>query len=466
MKSFIKYFLPVFLISGTLFSQSAYTNVQISNLNSPEEVSICINPKNPNQIVAGANIDSYFYSSNAGLNWTSGTLISSLPVWGDPIISVDTSGNFYYFHLVNGQSFIDRMGVQKSTNAGLSWSSGTFYQFNPPKQQDKEGVCIDFTHGSRGNTIYVTWTQFDSYGTPNPNDSSNILFAKSTDGGASFGSIQRINQKAGDCVDADYTTEGAVPAVGPNGEIYVAWAGALGINNFKIFFDKSTDGGATWLANDIIAGSQPGGWDYGVSGIYRNNGLPCTLCDISNGPYRGNIYINYTDSAGPADHDVKVLKSTNGGLNWSNPIRVNDDAPGNEQFFSWMAIDQVTGYVYVVFYDRRNYSNNQTDVYLAHSTDGGNTWINERISTSPFTPNSGTFFGDYNGISAYNGKVRPMWTRLVSGQLSVWTAIVDYPVGIHTVSNEIPASYSLSQNYPNPFNPSTENKIHCTCRCE
>src|SRR5207244_1341511 len=124
-----------------------------------------------------------------------------------------------------------------------------------------------------------------------------------------------------------------------------------------------TDGGTTWLANDIIAGSQPGGWDYVVPGIYRNNGLPQTLCDISNGPYNGNIYINYTDSAGPGDHDVKIIKSTNGGTTWSSPIRVNDDPAGKEQFFSWMAIDQVTGYLYVVFYDRRNYTNSQTDVY-------------------------------------------------------------------------------------------------------
>src|SRR5438045_5029160 len=267
MKSLIRFFSLIFLLSGTLFSQSTYINVLIDasfDPNTgfyPNEPSICINPKNPNQIVAGSNIDNYYYSTDAGLNWTNGHLTSTYTVWGDPIISVDTTGNFYYFHLVNGQSFIDRMGVQKSTNGGVSWSAGTFYSFNPPKQQDKEGVCVDFTHGSRGNTIYVTWTQFDHYGSSNPNDSSNILFAKSTDGGATFGSIVRINQKAGDCIDADYTVEGAVPAVGPNGEIYAAWVGALGINNFKIFFDKSTDGGTTWLATDIIAGSQPGGWD-------------------------------------------------------------------------------------------------------------------------------------------------------------------------------------------------------------
>ncbi len=278
------------------------------------------------------------------------------------------------------------------------------------------------------------------------------MFSRSTDGGVSWTAAHRISRRGGDCIDGDYTTEGAVPCVGPNGELYDAWSGPLGINNFAIFFDKSTDGGNTWLPDNIIAGSQPGGWDYIVNGISRNNGLPCTLCDISNSPYRGTIYINYTDSAGPGDHDVKIIKSSNGGNNWSAPIRVNDDAAGKEQFFSWMAIDQVTGYVYIVFYDRRNYSNTATDVFMAHSTDGGATWINERISSSPFTPNAGSFFGDYNGISAYNGRVRPIWTRMVSNNTSTWTAIIDIPVGVSPKTAEIPKSFALYQNYPNPFN--------------
>jgi hypothetical protein len=467
MKKYIIPILLLFILISSIYSQSPYTNIQISNSGGPSEPSICINPKNTNQVVAGANTDKLYRSSNGGLNWIIGTLTSTYTVWGDPCIITDTNGYFYYYHLVNGQSFIDRMGVQKSTNGGVNWSAGTFWQFNPPKQQDKEWSIVDFTGGPRGNWIYVTWTEFDSYGTSNPNDSSRILFARSTDGGATFTGITRINKLSGDCVDEDYTVEGAVPAVGPNGEIYVAWSGPQGINNFKIFFDKSTDGGNTWLANDIVAASQPGGWDLGsgspsgrgVLGIYRGNGLPITVCDISNGPHRGTIYINYLDSVGTRDRDVKVIKSTNGGLNWSAPIRVNDDAAGKEQFFTWLTIDRVTGYLYCVFYDRRNYTDNQTDVYLARSTNGGATWVNERISSSPFLPTYTTFFGDYNNISAHNGMVRPIWVRLQSGSLSVWTAMIDFPVGLSQNSSEVPDNYSLHQNYPNPFNPSTKIKF-------
>lgn len=466
MKTLIAAMLFTFTASVTLpvSGQSIYTSVQISNQNGPNEPSICVNPKNTNQIVAGTNTDKVHRSTNGGLNWTTTTLTSTYQVWGDPCIIADTNGYFYYFHLVNGTSFIDRMGVQRSTNGGVNWSAGTFWQYNPPKQQDKEWAIVDFTHGARGNWIYVTWTEFDNYGSTSPSDSSRILFARSTDGGTTFTGITRLSKLGGDCFDEDYTVEGAVPAVGPNGEIYVAWSGPMGLNNFKIFFDRSTDGGSTWLANDIVAANHQGGWDLGagtagglgILGIYRGNGMPVTCCDISNGPYRGTVYINYLDSVGTKDRDVKVIKSTNGGLNWSAPIRVNDDAAGKEQFFTWMAVDQVTGYLYCVFYDRRNYSTTETDVYLARSTNGGATWINERISASSFTPTAGTFFGDYNNISAHNGVIRPIWIRLQSGQLSVWTAIINIPVGLSQISTEVPGSFELEQNYPNPFNPSTK----------
>lgn len=443
-------------ITISSFAQSSYQNVQISNQFGPNEVSICIDPKNTNQLVAGANLNSYYYSTNAGLNWARGTLTSSLyGVWGDPCIIVDTAGAFYYFHLSNppGGNWIDRIVCQKSTNGGVNWSNpGTYMGLNPPKAQDKEWACVDRTN----NRIYVTWTEFDFYGSGNSNDSTRILFSRNSDGGTTWSPALRINKLSGDCRDLDNTVEGAVPCVGPNGEIYTAWSGPVVFNSqFGIFFDKSTDGGNTWLANDILATYQPGGWVYNIPGIYRCNGLPITCCDISNGPYRGSIYINYTDSAGPNDVDVKIVKSTNGGLNWSAPIRVNDDPAGRHQFFTWMTIDQITGHIYIVFYDRRNYTDFQTDVFIARSTDGGSTFINERISAGPFIPNSGTFFGDYNNITAHNGIIRPMWTRLSSGVLSVWTAIIDIPIGNINYETQLPSNFVLEQNYPNPFNSST-----------
>jgi hypothetical protein len=119
-----------------------------------------------------------------------------------------------------------------------------------------------------------------------------------------------------------------------------------------------------------------------------------------------------------------------------------------------MAIDQTNGYLYFVFYDRRNYEDNNTDVYMVVTRDGGDSFINFKVSESPFLPSSGVFFGDYTNISVHDNVIRPIWARLHGGQLSVWTALVD-PFIVGTEEAEIPNLARLEQNYPNPFKEST-----------
>ncbi|HEY0029638.1 MAG TPA: T9SS type A sorting domain-containing protein [Bacteroidia bacterium] len=450
-----KYFLSLFAFSAATISVAQFTNVMISNANDPEEVSICINPKNTNQVVAGANIDNLFHSNDGGATWTVGILTEPLTgVWGDPIVFTDTTGTFYFSHLSNppsGGSWIDRIVFQKSTNGGVTWSAGTYTGLNGAKAQDKEGIAVNPVT----NAIYVTWTQFDVYGSSSVTDSSVILFSKSLDAGATWSTPKRISSIAGDCVDSDNTMEGAVPAVGPNGEIYVVWAGPNGL-----VFNKSLDDGLTWLPMEMPVTTTPGGWDYNIAGLQRCNGLPQTICDLSNGPNRGTIYVNWTDQRnGTTDTDVWLIKSTDGGSTWSSPLRVNADAPGRQQFLTWMTLDLVTGNLYCVFYDRRNFSatSQQTDVYMAHSTDGGNTFSNFKINQSSFVPSPSIFFGDYIGISAHNNIVRPIWMQYGASTLSVWTALVDgTTIGIEESQLNAYSPVELAQNAPNPFTQITD----------
>ncbi len=440
------------LLSCNLLSQAQHPNVLISTANSPEEPSIYVSPVNTDMLVGGSNINNVYHSDDGGYTWTAGT-ISSVQngVWGDPCCIVDTANNYYFFHLANPPTgnWIDRIVCQKSTDGGLTWNDGSYMGLNGTKAQDKEWAVVDWTN----NNMYVTWTQFDDYGSSNPNDKSIIEFSKSTDAGETWSPALKINEVDGDCIDSDNTDEGAVPAVGPNGEIYVGWVGPVGLT-----FDRSLDGGQTWLDNDIFVSDVPGGWDYNIPGISRCNGLPITVCDLSGGPYNGNIYINWTDQRnGPTDTDVWMVKSTDGGDTWSDPKRVNDDPPGRQQFFSWMAIDQATGYLWFVWYDRRNYTDDNTDVYMAVSIDGGESFINFKVSEEPFLPWSNVFFGDYTNVSAHNNVIRPIWARLQNGQLSILTAIVDPNAVISTGiedQNRVPFA-TLGPNYPNPFLQST-----------
>ena len=391
----------------------------------PCEPSIFISPSNPNNIVAGVVLDKTFHSFDGGKTWTMKVVESSFGVFGDPVIVADQLGHFYYAHLAdpsgggrNQEEWLDRIVIQKSKDGGITWNDGSFAGHRPPADQDKHWLAID----PNSNDIYMTWTEFDKYGSSSDQHKSRILFAKSSDGSGSWTPAISINQFDGNCIDSDLTPEGAVPAVGAQGEVYVAWA-----YNERIYFDRSLDQGQSWLAEDIVVAEQKGGWDITIPGLGRANGMPVTATDLSSGPFRGNIYINYCDqSKGADDTDVKLVKSTDGGNTWSDPIRVNDDPPGRHQFFTWMACDPETGAIYIVFYDRRGLDGTWTNVFLAYSFDGGDNFVNIKVSEKPFEAATGVFFGDYNNISAFNGVIRPIWTRLDGGKTSIWTALIDF----------------------------------------
>ena len=254
----------VLICTAYLKAQSPYQNIKISDENEPSEVTIAINPLDLNNLVAAANIDAYYYSFDGGLTWAVRKAVSDHGVWGDPCIVTDTRGNFYYFHLSNsydaGASWLDRIVCQKSTDGGISWSSGTYTGQKRPHLQDKEWAAIDVTDSPFRNNIYVAWTQcgqsnsFDEGASISQSDSaSNILFSYSSDGGDTWSERFRINQVSGDiCSFAESTVLGAKPCVGINGEVYVAWSSPRGI-----ILDKSTDGGLSWLENTSSPSAPP-----------------------------------------------------------------------------------------------------------------------------------------------------------------------------------------------------------------
>lgn len=391
----------------------------------PCEPSIAISLANPAEMVAGSILDRVYYSSDSGRTWTTDDLESSHGVWGDRVVISDTNGRFLFFHLSDpdgknwaSEKILDRIVCQWSDDGGQTWSDGSYMGLNHPKDQDKEWAAVDL----RNNNVYCTWTQFDDYGSKEEGEESNILFAKSTDGGETWSEAVQINEQSGDCLDDDNTTEGAVPAVGPNGEIYVAWA-----LDEVIWFNRSLDGGETWDTSDIRVADQPGGWTVDVPGLNRSNGMPITAADVSGGEFNGRVYVCWADLRnGEDDMDIFISYSDSLGASWSAPIRINGDEAGNMQFLPWLTVDPVTGHLHAVYYDRREHDNATTDVIWARSTDGGHTWTETKINADSFTPNPMIFFGDYNNISAYNGIVRPIWTEFRKGKLQVWTSLIQF----------------------------------------
>lgn len=438
-----RHLFAAFCLLVAIAAHSQSPNIQIGlPLNWPNEPSVCMNPANPDQIIIGAVPDNEYISTDGGYTWQHGILNSPYGVNGDPVVLADSTGKFYYFHLVQDLSRI----VCHTKDGVLSpWSSESFTANYNDYDIDKEWAALDPATGN----LYASWTRFNTWGSSSPQDSTDIFMAKSTDGGQTWGEQKLISNIGGNATGGFGSVHGSYLATGAGGKVYAAWWSPAGL-----MFDRSLDEGDTWLDTDIHVTGFPVQWLVTIPGIQTGVSFPVIAADRSNGPHSGNIYINWTDKRnGAGNADVWIVKSTDGGDTWSAPIKVNDDGPGKHQFFNYMTVDQVTGKIYVIFYDRRNYADTRTDVYVAISNDGGETFANHRISDTPFVPYSTLFFGHYIAIAAHDDHVFATWMRMDEGELSLWGARIDpETVGVEKTA-AIP--HSLEQNVPNPFTEST-----------
>jgi hypothetical protein len=420
-------------------------DVTAADARRPAEVSVAINPTNPTQVIAvllqaggpgEPRVSNWSYTSaDGGLTWR--PLRAPNPdgrAQGDDAVVFGADGTAFHSYISFDGIRVERpqrawSGIfVRSTTDGLTWQApvavvdhiNTAIPF-----EDKPWVGVDRSTSSphRGH-VYVAWTRFDVYGSEDPAHRSRIMFSRSRDGGRSFSVPLEISDESGNAIDSDDTVEGVVPSAGPGGEVYVAWAGPKGL-----YFDQSTDGGATF-GKDTLISAMPGGWDLPVPGIERHNGMPVTGVDLSSGPHRGTVYVNWIDERS-GDPDVYVSASRDGGRRWEPPVRVNDDPRGSTQMFTWMAVDPVDGALNVVFHDRRDQKGTMTGVTLARSVDGGKTFVNIPLPLPAFDCCArSAFFGDYNGIDAYGGRVVATFPVLTAnGQQKVQAAVARFHPG-------------------------------------
>ncbi|MCC7159413.1 MAG: T9SS type A sorting domain-containing protein [Ignavibacteria bacterium] len=113
------------------------------------------------------------------------------------------------------------------------------------------------------------------------------------------------------------------------------------------------------------------------------------------------------------------------------------------------------------------------DVYISYSSNDGSTWSTPKMISSctvdgdeiyPVLSKTGNTTGNFGllyYLSAYPGSSSfSQTTAPVSRTYPIYTRVNPVtgntiPIGINTISIEIPERFSLAQNYPNPFNPST-----------
>jgi len=182
-------------------------------------------------------------------------------------------------------------------------------------------------------------------------------------------------------------------------------AGAPG----EYWFARSDDGGQTWPVLIEAAQVNPVPTQFPGSD-FRNLSIPI----MAAGPNAGELYATYAEyrpaSAADSDGmqaDIMLIKSTDGGVSWSDPQVVNNGRRDADQFQPMPAVTP-RGQLNIAYFDRRKDPDNfYIDTYLSRSNDAGATFEDVRVSHDMWDPSqrppisgSGEFIGDYQGLVA------------------------------------------------------------------
>lgn len=357
------------------------------------------NPLDPEVLVVGANDyrtgnvqAGYYRTTDGGNTWHDALLTDGPPniqceFAGDPAIAADATGKFYAIYCTYYCNSQQGVYCQTSINYGTTWTAPVPVGVNSQDTGagiDKPHATCDISLGSPYlNNCYAAWVYIYQ------ND--NIYFARSTNGGTSFSTPIAIS--------GNYAAWFPTTAVGPNGEVYATWIRRD--NPRSVRFKRSLDGGVTW-GTDINVHAFSGEYmQTNPCGAYRVPHYTVVACDVSNSPYRGYVYLCWDMVRTGTDANIYFCRSTDGGLTWSDTLRINDDRTTRMQWWPWMTVHPRTGDIGISWLDRRNDPGNcNFDVYGTVSTDGGATWAtNFRISDVTDNPRNSGFMGDYTGAT-------------------------------------------------------------------
>ena len=429
--------------NSTFFTSQVNVDSNGDNIvgDAANEPSIAVDPTNPNRIVIGwRQFDTtsnnfrqagYGYSVDGGLTWTFPGVLNPGVFRSDPVLDFDADGNFYYNSL-QGDFTCDVFTID---DGGVVWGPAV-----QAKGGDRQWMRVDHTTGASGGHNYSFWNS--SFTTCSPGS-----FTRSTDGSDSFE----------DCVTIDGDPRWGTLAVDGDGILYAA-----GVSNLTgdVVVTKSTTARdasitpVTWDSFSVVDldGFLTAGPPLNPSGLW---GQYWVDVDASGGAGDGNVYVCSTvvrsSNSDPAD--VMFARSTDGGVTFEPPIRINTDAStSNHQWFGTMSVAP-NGRIDVIWLDTRDAPGGTVDsvLYYTFSEDQGDTWASEEAISVAFDPTIGypqqSKMGDYVDMVSDNNGAHLAWTNTINGGQDVYyTYITPDDLGIDDVATDFDFT-----TYPNPF---------------
>ncbi len=258
----------------------------------------------------------------------------------------DPTGNTAYVTWTQFQGSSSAIVISKTTDGGLTWSAPQ--RVSNTYTNDQGSTVVVSTAG----TVYVTFETFNG-------STDAVAFAVSTDGGATFTTrlIAPVSDIPSPLPGATFRDD-SFPALALDGStLHVVWSNWNG-TDADVVYMRSTDGGATWSSPATIGGgagdqffpwiaarngtvyaswfNRAGGDSYTIAGVASTNGgtswsAPVTLSTVASNVQAGNEF-SFPNCAFNfiGDYSGITVDSTGTGHSLWTDIRADQyDPPGN-----------------------------------------------------------------------------------------------------------------------------------------
>lgn len=377
------------------------------------EPAVTVNPADPRNIVAtwqqdlgqgASRSDLIGTSRDGGRTWKRVTIPGLSRCTGgsadaatDPWVSTGGDGTVYFSGAAIFFSPVPPPAVlvaSRSRDRGRSWSFPVTFA-GPSTRLEREVITADPT---RPGHAYVTWWERDPAGSF---VGSTHRFARTTDGGASWSAPVTLDSAPAGALD-----QSAEILVLPNGSLLALFA-RLEIQGDaafqKLFTLRSRDQGRTWSAPvEVVSQSVAPFFDAETGDALPSQDLTFHSAAIAPD---GTVYVAWDRNNSATSGTIDVAKSRDGGRTWSGPTPV--PVATAFTFQPAIAVDG-RGTVGLTWYDNRNDrpgdAARTTDIWFAHSDDGGSSWHQTHVA-GPFDlrtaprPSGDLRLGEYQGLA-------------------------------------------------------------------